>query len=64
MKNLEVLKKGDKFWCWWMSRNLYFLKAFENRATGAATFVFEDINGARFDLTESQFDKLERRAKK
>lgn len=60
MKNLEVLKKGDKFWCWWLSRNLR--RAVEDRTTGAVTYVFDDIADVRFNLTESQFEKLERRA--
>lgn len=64
MKNFEVLKRGDKFWCWWLSRNLYFRRAFENQATGAVTFVFEDIADAQFDLTEEQVGKLERREKR
>lgn len=62
MKNLEVLKKGDKFWCWWLSRNLYFRRAVEDCTTGAVTYVFDDIADVRFNLTESQFEKLERRA--
>lgn len=62
MKNLEVLKKGDKFWSWWLSRNLYFRRAFENPKTGAVTYVFEDIADVPFNLTESEFEKLERRA--
>ena len=62
MKNLEVLKKGDKFWSWWLSRNLYFRRAVEDRTTGSVTYVFDDIADVRFNLTESQFEKLERRA--
>lgn len=37
MMNLEGLKKGDKFWCWWMSRYLYFIRKFETAIPGLPT---------------------------
>lgn len=56
------MKRGEKFWCWWKSCNLYFLRKFENRYTGVTYYVFEDVAGAQFDLTEGLVHKLERRA--
>ena len=61
MANVEGLKKGEKFWCRWMSRNLYFVRELKNRYTGITYYVFEDITDARFDLTEEQVGKLERK---
>lgn len=54
------MKKSDKFWCWWMSRYLYFVREFADRDTGAACYVFKDICDAHFTLTDSQMSKLER----
>lgn len=55
------MERGEKFWCWWMSRYLWFRRTFVNRYTGVAYYVFEDAGDAQFDLTESQVAKLERR---
>lgn len=61
MKAVEM-KKGDKFWCWWMSRNLYFRRSYFSHLRGVTIYEFEDIADARVDLLESQVAKLERRA--
>ena len=51
----NTMNKGDEFWCWWLSRRLYFKRMTRDN------YTFEDICGAQFDLTEEQVGKLERR---
>ena len=62
MANVKALKKGERFWCWWMSRYLFFRMSYVKCFTGVTCYVFEDIADARFELTEEQVGKLERRA--
>lgn len=54
------MKKNDKFWCWWMSRNLYFRRSYVKYPSGVTLYEFEDISGAAFDLTEEQVGKLKK----
>lgn len=58
------MERGEKFWCWWMSRYLWFRRTFVNRYTGVTYYVFEDAGDAQFDLTESQVARLERMTQK
>lgn len=60
MMNVKELKKGSKFWCWWLSRNIYFRRTIEDR--GVTYYVFEDICDEQFKLTEDMVAKLEKRA--
>lgn len=61
MKGKE-LKKGDKFWCWWLHRYLYFVQKYESRDNlKSMCYLFEDIADVRFTLGESQLKKLERK---
>lgn len=49
------MKKNDRYWCWWMSRYLWFVSARNDQ------YLFEDAGDVQFTLTEEQVKKLERR---
>lgn len=48
------MKKNEKFYAWWLSRNVYFKRYDSVRKV----YVFEDICDAVFWLTEEQVSKL------
>lgn len=72
----EDLKRGERYWCWWKSRYLYFLRSYSKVATlldevpaGVAlgqqftVYSFEDVDGARTTLNEEQVAKLRKEAR-
>ena len=56
------LKRGERLWCWWMHRYLYFRRSYFSHLRGVTIYEFEDVGDAKVDLLESQVGKLERRA--
>lgn len=64
----EALKKGDRVWCWWLSRDLYYSGIeFDEHGYNIETrdytprhvYKFRDESGAEFRLTAEQVSKLE-----
>lgn len=54
----QDLKKGQRFWCWWLSRDIYFV----GKNTRTNEYRFEDIADVPVYLTEEDLGKLEERA--
>ena len=48
------MKKNSCFWCWWLSRYLWFVK-YNDKLNG----IFEDVAGVEFELTSKEMKKLE-----
>ncbi len=55
------MKKGDRFWCCWLSRFVWFRREFVNRS-GEVMYVFEDITDSQFVLSVRDLHRLEGRA--
>ena len=53
------MTKGEKFWCWWASRYVYFDKEI-GRTDGHKAYIFYDICDVRFVFNENQLAKLRR----
>ena len=53
------MKKNEKFWCWWLSRTLYFTGRVVNR--GEKLYIFEDISGIVSEIREESLKGLEKR---
>lgn len=47
------MKKNSCYWCWWLSRYLWFIK-YDDNLHG----IFEDVAGARFRLSPTLMEKL------
>ena len=54
----QDLRKGQKFWCWWLSRDIYFV----GKNTRTNEYRFEDIADVPVYLTEEDLGKLKERA--
>lgn len=51
------MKKGEKFWCWWLHRYLYY----SGKAYNAKDYEFVDICDELFVLNADEVEKLEKR---
>ena len=49
------MKKYTRFWCWWLSRYIYFINVNKK-----GNYCFIDICDVQFELTEKEFRELER----
>ena len=54
----QDLRKGQKVWCWWLSRTLYY----RGQNTRTLEFRFEDVCDVPFYFTEEQIEKLREEA--
>ena len=64
------MKKGQKYWCWWMSRFVWFTgKEGTERGLNTETwdytprhyYKFEDTDGATIRIYDKDINKLEER---
>lgn len=51
---IKELTKGLEVWCWWLSRNLYFI----SYNSILKKYRFDDAAGAQFYFSEEQLKKL------
>ena len=64
MMSMTKMKQGDKFWCSWMHRTIFFRRSYFSKRRGITIYEFEDIADVIIDLTEDQIAKLEKRQTK
>lgn len=58
MMNATKMKQGDRFWCSWMHRYIYFRRSYFSHNRGITIYEFEDITDCLIDLNECQVAKL------
>ena len=56
----EQIYTGDRFFCWWKSRFLYFTGNTEKLNDGE-WWKFEDVTGCEVWIHETDLEELERR---
>ena len=49
------MTKGEKFWCWWLGRSIYYIGE-----TRDGRYLFEDVCDELFTLTKEDLDTLEK----